>query len=203
MGAVYALQREPDCTVHAGGKTALLLQGYAHFIALGERAPVWLWGRPGERLPAWFTRHAWPGRVRYFTTELFGPAGRMAGVTEHDAGGFSIRIAAPERAIMEVLRFVPKEQSFEEARLLMEGLTTLRPQLVQTLLGACTSVQVKRLFLTLAEGCGHRWLDQVDLGKVTLGRGKRVVVPGGHLHPKYLITVPAEMLPPQPGADAP
>lgn len=197
MGALHALQREPDCTIHAAGKTALLLQGYAHFIAIGDRAPVWLLGQPGERLPAWFTRHTWPGRIRYFTTELFDAPTRMEGLTSHDTEGFSIRISSPERAILECLYFAPQKQSVEEARLLMEGLTTLRPKVVQSLLTACASVKVKRLFLALAEACGHRWLNQLDLSTVALGSGKRVVVPGGHLHPKYLITVPAEVLPPK------
>jgi len=203
MGALYPLQREPACSIHAAGKTALLLQGYAHFLVADESAPIWLLWRPGERLPAWFVRHTWPGRVRYSTTELFEPKARAEGLTEHDAGGFSIRVAAPERAILEVLHFVPQVQAFEEARLLMEGLTTLRPKLVQSLLTACVSVKVKRLFLVLAEACGHRWLQQLDLATVSLGSGKRVVVPGGHLHPKYHITVPAEVMPKKQEAEGP
>ena len=40
-------------------------------------------------------------------------------------------ISTPELATMEMLYLIPNEQSFDEAMKIMEGLTTLRPQLVQ------------------------------------------------------------------------
>jgi hypothetical protein len=40
----------------------------------------------------------------------------------------------------------------------MEGLNTLRPDLVQELLEKCSSVKVKRLFMHLAEQFQHPWL---------------------------------------------
>jgi hypothetical protein len=58
------------------------------------------------------------------------------------------------------------------------------------LLEKCTSVKVKRLFLHLAELHRHPWVRQLDPTKVDLGSGKRALVPGGKLDPKYLITVP-------------
>ena len=60
---------------------------------------------------------------------------------------FSVRIAATERAAMEMLHLVPKEVGFDESLLIMENLVTLRPDVVQSLLMACRSVKVKRLFL--------------------------------------------------------
>jgi len=69
-------------------------------------------------------------------------------------------------------------------------LTNLRPQLVQTLLQHCRSVKVKRLFMGLAEGCNLPWVERIDLSKVNFGKGKRVVVKGGHFDPKYNITLP-------------
>jgi hypothetical protein len=76
----------------------------------------------------------------------------------------------------------------------------LRADVVQSLLEACASIKVKRLFLHLAEKHVHAWFKQLDLTKVSLGSGKRVLVRGGRLDPKYLITVPAAVEPP---ADAP
>ena len=92
--------------------------------------------------------------------------------------------------MLEVLYFVPKEQSYEEARLLMEGLTTPRLKIVQTLLENCTSVKVKRLFMVLAEGCGHAWVRKLDISNVNFGKGKRMLVRGGRLNAKYNISVP-------------
>jgi hypothetical protein len=61
---------------------------------------------------------------------------------------------------------------------------------VEQLLESCKSVKVKRLFVYLAEDSGHRWLDRVDLAKVDLGRGKRVIGEGGHFVSKYQLSVP-------------
>jgi len=55
---------------------------------------------------------------------------------------------------MEVLYAVPQVDSYEEARLLMEGLITLRPRVVQSLLEKCASVKVKRLFMLLKAHAG-------------------------------------------------
>ena len=105
-------------------------------------------------------------------------------------GAVSIKVSAPERAMMEVLYGVPQVDSYEEARLLMEGLTTLRPRIVQSLLEKCASVKVKRLFMLLAENCKHAWVRKVDLSKVDFGKGKRALVKGGRFDSKYKITVP-------------
>jgi hypothetical protein len=91
---------------------------------------------------------------------------------------------------MEVLYLVPAKESFEEASMLMEGLTTLRPRLVQSLLEHCQSVKVKRLFMYLAESHNHAWVRKLDLSKVDFGKGKRMIVKGGRLNTKYNITVP-------------
>jgi hypothetical protein len=93
--------------------------------------------------------------------------------------------------MMEVLYGVPQVDSYEEARLLMEGLTTLRPKVVQGLLEKCASVKVKRLFMYLAESCKHAWVQRLDLAKIDFGQGKRMLVRGGRLDPKYKITVPS------------
>ena len=89
-----------------------------------------------------------------------------------------------------VLSLVPQEQSFEEAKLLMEGLSTLRPQAVQELLEVCNSIKAKRLFLFLAEACNHEWIKKINFLTIDLGNGKRVIEKNGVLDSKYNITVP-------------
>jgi hypothetical protein len=188
-GGLYALQEQLNLPVHAGAKTALQLLGYAHFLPLGQGMTVSIFSAPGTRLPAWFQKYSWGVKLRHVSTGLFGDD-NSAGLTQHSLGGFSIRISSPERAIMEILHLVPRDESYDEARLLMEGLTTLRPSLVQTLLERCTSVKVKRLFMVLAEGSGHVWVNKLNPVQVDFGQGKRMLVKGGRLHPTYQITVP-------------
>ena len=92
--------------------------------------------------------------------------------------------------MLEMLHLVPRKVGFDEARLVMGNLVTLRPEVVQGLLEACRSVKVKRLFLYMAESHEHAWLSKVDLSKVDLGKGKRMIVPHGRYDSKYRITVP-------------
>lgn len=190
-GGLHALQRQMELSIHAGGETALQLQGYGHFLPLGV-APLWLFGQPGEKLPAWFKQYDWGREVRYFTTSVLG-VGKDAqlGLTDFlIKDSYTVRISAPERAILEVLYHVQNGEGFERARLLMEGLTTLRPALVSKLLAASDSVKVNRLFMYLAENEGHAWIKRLDLSSVDFGSGKRVIVKGGYLDSKYQITVP-------------
>lgn len=188
-GGLFALQNQLELPIYAGGKTALQLQGYAHFLPLGKGSTVFLFGPSATKLPAWFTHYQWGLNIRFASTRLFAGEATV-GLTTRDMGTFSIKVSAPERAMFEVLYFVPKEQSYEEARMLMEGLTTPRIKIVQTLLESCTSVKVKRLFMVLAEGCGHAWVRKLDISNVNFGKGKRMLVRGGRLDPKYNISVP-------------
>jgi Protein of unknwon function (DUF2893). len=187
LGAVFGLQGKSK-SFHPGGRTALELSGFAHFLPLGNHYPVYLFSRAGDRLPAWFQGLPWASRVRHMRTDFL-PVD--AGWREHDAGAFGVTISAPERAALEFLhQLTPDTAAYEHASLVFEGLGTLRPDVVQQLLESCTSIKVKRLFLHLAERHGHAWFKQLEVTKVDLGSGKRALIPGGRLDPKYLITVP-------------
>ncbi len=189
QGALYALQRYACKPVHPGGRTALELAGLAHYLPLGPRPRVDLYGPLGLRLPRWLTRHDWNVELRYFGTSLLDA---KAGTTTMAFGEFSLTVSTPERAMLEVLDGVPRVVDFAEARQLMEGLPTLRPKLLQKLLEACTSVKAKRLFLHLADATGMPWRDALDDARIDLGKGKRQVVAGGRLDARYGITVPKD-----------
>ncbi|OQA59166.1 MAG: hypothetical protein BWY40_01229 [bacterium ADurb.Bin270] len=188
MGALYAIQEQLRLNVHAGGKTALQLKGYAHFLPMGKQSQVFLFGSSATKLPSWFQKYDWAARIEYAMTNLF--SGTDAGLTKYEQDTFAISISTPERAIMELLYLVTQKQSFEEAGQLMEGLTTLRPTLVSELLERCNSVKVKRLFLFLAEYYNHSWVSELNVSKVDLGSGKRLVVKTGCFDKKYGITIP-------------
>lgn len=186
-GGLYAIQQQLELPIHVGAKTALERKGLAHFLPMGGGG-VFLFGMSSVRLPKWFTEYDWKANIHYSMPKLFDPDAEL-GLTKEDLGQYSIKISSPERAIMEVLHFVPQKESFESARQLMKGLTTLRPQLVQELLEKCQSVKIVRLFLFLAEECGHDWVEELDIGRINLGDGKRVIVKDGRLDPIYNITV--------------
>ena len=142
-------------------------------------------------MPSWFREDRFGVKFVVTRTNLF-PADSREGFTDFKDRDFSVRIAAPERAAMEMLHLTPKEVGFEEAQLIMENLVTLRPDVVQGLLAACRSVKVKRLFLYMAERQEHPWLSKLDLSKINLGKGKRMIIPNGRFDTKYQITVPVD-----------
>lgn len=189
-GAVYALQAEPHAAIHPGGRTALELLGYSHFLRLAPRRKVFLYGAPGERLPKWMRDHDWGAEVLLLPSCQRGDDAAQLGLAEHSFGAFALRVSAPERAILEMLDGLPHQASFEEARLVMEGLTSLRPSLLQTLLESCASIKVKRAFLYLAREAGHAWYGRLDKTRIDLGKGKRMLVRGGRLDAEFMITVP-------------
>lgn len=187
-GALYALQAELGLRVHAGGRTALLLKGYAHTLPMGKTA-ITLFGKEGIKLPKWMREHDWGFPLDYRATRLF-TSGDRSGFLDYSAGAFTIRISAPERAALELLAGVPAKTGFGDASQVMEGLLTLRPEMVQALMEQCGSIKAKRLFLYLADLHRLPWRSELDRGKIDLGRGKRTIIPGGMLDPALLLVVP-------------
>lgn len=156
---------------------------------MGNRK-ISLFGAPNVKLPKWYrNQSSWGIELRYTTARLFNYE-PLESLKEFDMGTFSIWISSPERAILETLYFIPEKQSFEEGYYLMEGLGTLRPTLVQSLLEACCSIKTKRIFLFLSRCCNHAWRNKLDFGKIDLGAGKRMIEKNGFLDQEYLITVP-------------
>ena len=191
LGGLYALQRQLGLAVHAGAGTALSLKGLGQYVPLGDKTSVLLFGEQRVKLPAWFVKHKWSIQLRYRCPMLFTkPVSSSFTKFEHE--GFSVRVSAPERAILEMLHLATTNAAVDEALEIMEGLGTLRPQVLQPLLEACRSVKVKRLFLWAAENAGHAWFKQLALQQVKLGKGKRSIYRAGRFDPKYQITVPLQ-----------
>jgi len=189
-GGLYALQTQLGFSIHAGGKTALELKGYAHYLS-EKIQNVFLFGHRGEQLPEWFKEFDWGVSVNYTATNLF-PGNLDDSFSDFDYRDFSIKISSPERAAMEMLYHIPKLHGFNETYLIMENLASLRPDVVQKLLELCNSIKVKRLFMFMADKHNHPWMNQLDLSKIDLGSGKRVIIENGTLDKKYNITVPEE-----------
>lgn len=188
-GAVYALQKQTELSVHPGGKTALSLLGKAHYLEIAKKR-VAIFGGAGEKLPAWFHKREWGVTVDYYQTSFLPP--RM-GLIEIELKNFSIEVSGAARALMECLYLAPEKQDLLECYELMEGLNNLRPDQIQMLLESCRSIKVKRLFLYIAEKAGHSWFQRLNLKKVDLGQGKRSIVRNGVYVDKYRITVPQEL----------
>ncbi len=49
-GALFAVQKQLNLPIHVGGKTALQILGVGHFLTLGQKPFVSLFGTPGQKL---------------------------------------------------------------------------------------------------------------------------------------------------------
>ena len=142
-------------------------------------------------MPKWFRDYSWKNPIYHQQTSFLPDD---IGIVEHEIKNILVKISSPERAIMECLYLAPKKLDLVECYYLMEGLVNLKPKLVQELLQKCNSIQVKRLFLYMAEKANHQWLQFIDISLVDLGNGNRRVTKGGVYVSKYQITIPKELI---------
>lgn len=187
-GGVFALQKQLGLLVHPGGRTALSIQGVSHYVRWQEEQAV-LFALTGTRIPSWFAEHRWSVKIDFKFTSFL-PMDLAQSYNDIQHRDFSIRISSPERAILEMLYDVPRVVSFDEAGKIAEGLLTLRPLLMQTLLHQCSSIKVKRLMLFYADHYDLPWFSEIDVDKIDLGQGKRSIIKSGRLDSKYQITIP-------------
>jgi len=190
-GIVNSLQKCMGYDLSVGGITALNLLGHGHYAELGNVTTVHLYGNTTP--PKWINQLLDNVQfIRHKTIFEQPTALRCAPDLE------TLTISTAERAWFEILMDVPKNISFEHADQLMQGLVNLSPNRLNQLLEACQNIKVRRLFLWFGEHHKHAWFKKINTENFTidngrLGSGKRMLVKGGKLDPKYLITVPTEM----------
>ncbi len=191
---VISLQSLLWFPVTVGGRTALELQGYTYYpLPLGP-TEIHLYG--DAKPPKWLICLPLKQKLIFHNTHLFrAEKGSTLDSTKQPWATFAgvLVISTPERAILELLDEVPKHETFHQADMLMQGLTNLSPSRLNKLLANCHNIKVKRLFLWFAERHNHTWFARLNQNKINLGSGKRMLLPGGLLNHKYLITLPKEL----------
>ncbi len=188
-GAVAAVQQQLKLPIYPGGKTALQLLGKGHYVSMDLQV-IQLFAVPKTKVPKWLQASYWEETLMVYRPALFS-SDSNAWLASFEIAGQSIMVSSPEKASLELCYLVPNEVTFSEAALIIEGLARMRPKLLQSLLEACLSYKAKRLLLYLAEYFQHPWVQEIDLSRVDLGKGKRVIAGGGHYNDKYKISVPA------------
>jgi len=190
-GAISALQKQANLDIHIGGRSALELSGVAHYLQVNSEE-ITLFTENRSSLPLWFTDNQWDRKPKIFSVSLFKEG--KTGLTEYQDGELTMNISGTARAMMECLSLSPNQFPLIEAYELMEGLVTLRPTQVQTLLEQCKSVKVKRLFLYFAERAGHSWFKYIDTQSIDLGSGVRSLFNEGAFVSKYQLVLPKELV---------
>jgi len=195
QAVLLSLQRLKGCDVYLGGESALEFAGHVHYLDLGGARPVHFYGQT----PPWLKRLTTTREVVLHRPTLFG--GDTVGVDDTDApdaeSGWAVdvwrrpvRASCTERAILEAIDELPRNASFERLDRAFEGLVVLRPKRLMTLLAACRSVKVRRLFFVFADRHQHSWRKYLETDRIDFGSGPRALVPGGRFHPTYRISVP-------------
>ena len=144
--------------LHVAGKTALDWRGVRHNVAFREH--LYLLGDDSKLLPEWFTSR-FP--CSYAARHLFsGELPKDFGLEplEETPGGPLVSVR--ERALLELLAEVGLSQGVEEARNIMEGLFTVRDDILEPLLRNCCRGKVLRL-------CAQ-WSDELELSWAPLAR---------------------------------
>lgn len=213
---VISLQTLLEFPVVVGGRTALEIQGFAHFLSQEQRE-IHLYGK--TPLPGWMNKLPLKQRFIFHNSErLFRNDPITRGLTslnwnakrdettsndpihghtfdrlEWGQWDWPLTVSTPERALFELLDELPKNESFHLVDKLVEGLASLSPRRIQKLLADCRSIKVKRLFFFFADRHQPAWLKRIDRESVDLGTGDRMLVRGGRLDPVYRITVPEDL----------
>ena len=183
---------QPVRSVYKKPRGTLELQGFAHYLAHETRI-VHLYGP--EKPPAWLNKLQLPQRFVYHNSAtLFRnePITQGLGSFAWGQWDWPMTLSQPERAYLEMLDELPRHESFHQADMIMQSAANFSPRRLQKLLLDCDSVKVKRLFFYFADRHGHAWLKRLDKTAIDLGKGKRMLVPGGKLDPVYHITVPRD-----------
>ncbi|PNU21668.1 hypothetical protein C2E25_00095 [Geothermobacter hydrogeniphilus] len=175
-GVAAALQAN-GVKVHIGGKSALALKGFSHFLRLGGET-LYLFGRGTRTLPKWLLAQF---KVNLSNAALFNEwqdlEGRL-GVSRLDHDPEAPFASEPERAALELLDLIPKRQTLEEAGFILEGLQALRSGKMTDLLKACRKVKVKRLFWHVAEELDLPVLRKVNPAEIDFGSKSAYILQG-------------------------
>ncbi len=178
---VKSFQTQLGLPFFIGAQSALRLQSRTHFVKFSS--PLYVFIPSHFRLNAWM-KHL--GALQFVKGPIFKDP--VLGLIEWEA--VKVRIAAPERAFLEMAALIPQEAGYSELVADLELAPNLRAGLLQALLESCESVKAKRIFLSAAERQNYRWFSKLELQKIDLGSGPRRVVKGGVFHRKYQIYLP-------------
>jgi len=188
---VVGIQSFMKLPYYVGGLKALELQGFAHYLPIGDEKTITLYGK--KNFPAWLKNIEVLDKIVLYKKPNFKDFGLKS--IESTIKGYDLIISSPERAIFELLYLIEKDGiSFEFVSEIYEGLTTLRPNVINQLIKQCDSKKVVRLFCFFMDYYNYQWKSFVKVDNIEIGTGKMQIVKGGALDKKYLITVPKDFI---------
>ncbi|MCF8093649.1 MAG: type IV toxin-antitoxin system AbiEi family antitoxin [Desulfotignum sp.] len=176
---------EMGYTVHVGRRSALELQGLAHYLPLGDIQRIGLYST--GKIPGWTRIFSDSFTFEIHNKQLFEELPKP-GLSTRPFGSWDwpIPYSTPELALLELLADVRETADFSIADTFFEGAVNLRPKLLGELLTRCKQVKAIRLFLWFSDRHDHSWRKELETGGIDLGRGKRMLLKGGVFDAAYL-----------------
>ncbi len=186
---VISMQTLLAYPISVGGSSALEWQGYAHYLPQSQKE---LHLYSDKKMPSWL--HKLPLQLRFITHNRR----RIWSNNKSFAGAFSLNsppkeganlagdlrvlhwgqwnwpmvVSSPERAYLELLDELPKNDTFHSADVMMEGLVNISPRRMQALLEVTKSIKVKRLFFFFADRHQQQWLGRIKRDLIDMGTGR-------------------------------
>jgi hypothetical protein len=183
--ALASSNRQTSTRYRIAAHSALEYSGFNHYVPMGKPVLTVALNSTKKR-PSWMKDELFDMSFRTFYTDAFK---EMEVIEVHTASGV-LYVSAPEQAFLECLLLAPKFYDYLDLFYIMEQLTTLRSDVLQSLLETMQNYSAKRMFLYMAEKAKHYWFDELALDRIDIGTSKIRLVPDGVYNSKYKITIP-------------
>ena len=162
--------------LHVGGKSALEWYGVRHCVS--QQSTLHVFGWAAARLPDWFGCR-FPSE--YHRKRLFSERpNKPLSIGPFDNRDGAALVSSPERAVLELLSEVGVREPLQEAREIIEGTYSMRPEVLNDLLMHCTSVKTVRLCVQLGRELKLNWASKLDPKKLPTGSDRSWVSKSKH-----------------------
>ena len=182
------LQSQLNTKSHIGGITALALHGYIPLSDITSLKHIEVYTNKINHLPKWIIDIKTKEQFIHIKTNIL--KDNDLGLTLYNVNNTEITISTPERAVLELIERLPNKIHFSAIHILISKLKKINIKTLQALLNDCTSINVNRYFLFVADHIDHEWFKYIDFSQFDLGVGKRYIAPNAIFNEKYKITVP-------------
>lgn len=185
------LQEERKMKIHLGDVSALEVSGGGHYGRLKKVEKVMLISNEIKTIPNWLKELEGDFKFEFRKSRLLH---REAFLGTYNKSGIEVKLSSRELAILEYIESRTFKNGLEDLENYMNLLSDILSAYLQELLEECRSIRVKRIFLYTADKLDLPFFKKLDISKIDLGSGNRVVVENGELDKKYKITVDRDLM---------
>ena len=126
--AVSCYNNQLNRQLRVAAHSALELFGFNHYVPMGK--PVLMVAYSGISIPKWMNADYFDRTIKPFETNMFTTIQTSTVKVE----GVNLLVSSPEQAFMECMLLAPDRYGYMDLYYIMEQLTSLRADVVQTLL---------------------------------------------------------------------